>query len=309
MKASSIVGFTRARAAAHFRRRPFGQHAAGIEDGDGVAIFGLCHEMRGDDDRDAGLGERRDALPELAPRQGIGAAGRLVEEQDLRLVQQRRRHGQALLVAARQLPAREVNERLQLELGQRPFDAFVPLRPAQAIGAREKIQVLADRELRVEREFLRHVADVLARRCACGAQVEPGDAQGARRGRKQPAQHAEGRGLAGAVRAEKTEDLAAPDPETDVVDGGEGAEPAHEVAHLDFDLGACFMGNIACAAGRQDLAGPLAARCAAQEHHEPVLEMRRRRGEAVRVPARRRSRRARDARGPPAARRRRSRAR
>ena len=52
-------------------------------------------------------GERRDAPPEFAPRQRIGAAGRLVEKQDLRLVHQRGGHRQPLLVAAGKLPARQ----------------------------------------------------------------------------------------------------------------------------------------------------------------------------------------------------------
>ena len=86
MKASSMVGpmrLARTPVAADARRRSLRQHAAAVEDRDAVAIFGLFHEMRGDDDGDLLLGERRDALPELAPRQRIGAARRLVEEQDL----------------------------------------------------------------------------------------------------------------------------------------------------------------------------------------------------------------------------------
>ena len=52
------------------------------------------------------FGQRRDAPPELAPRQRIGAAGGLVQKQNLRLVQQRRGHRQPLLEAAGQMAAR-----------------------------------------------------------------------------------------------------------------------------------------------------------------------------------------------------------
>ena len=91
--------------AADFGRRSLREDPAAIQDRDAVAIFGFFHEMRGDDDGDALLGQRGDAPPELAPGQRIGAAGRLVEKQDLGLVQQRRRHGEPLLEAAGELSA------------------------------------------------------------------------------------------------------------------------------------------------------------------------------------------------------------
>src|SRR5262249_13811226 len=93
---------------ADFRRRSLREDAASIEDRHTIAVFGLFHEMRRDDHRDAALGEQGYPLPELAPGEWIGAAGGLVKKQDLRLVQERRRHCESLLVAAGQLPAREL---------------------------------------------------------------------------------------------------------------------------------------------------------------------------------------------------------
>ncbi len=107
----------------------------------------------------------------------------------------------------------------------------------QSVGAGEEIEVLGDRELAVERKFLRHVADVLARRGARPAQVEAGDAQRSGSGGQKPAQHAERRRLARAVRTEQAEDLAATNFEADVIDRREGAELAHQVVHLDHALG------------------------------------------------------------------------
>ena len=56
---------------------------------------------------------------------------------------------------------------------------------------------------------------------------------GAGRGPQQAAEHADRRGLAGAVAAEEAEDLAGADVERHVVDGDEAAESAREVP--DFD--------------------------------------------------------------------------
>src|SRR5690606_19493003 len=49
-------------------------------------------------------------------------------------------------------------------------------------------------------------------------------------------EHLHRRRLAAAVRAEEAEDLAAPDPEADVVDGDELAEALRQILGLDRDL-------------------------------------------------------------------------
>ena len=77
------------------------QNLAIVEDRGPIAILGLLHEMGGHDHRDAVGGKRRDPLPEFAAGEGIGAAGRLVQEKDLGPVQEGGGHGQALLEASR----------------------------------------------------------------------------------------------------------------------------------------------------------------------------------------------------------------
>ena len=63
-----------------------------------------------------------------ARRASVDAAGRFVQEQDLRLVQQARRHGQALLVAAGQRP---LTARGQAELVHHRGHALAPGLAAQ----------------------------------------------------------------------------------------------------------------------------------------------------------------------------------
>ena len=179
------------------------------------------------------LGQRRDPPPEFAARQRIGAAGRLVEKQDFRLVQQCGGHRQPLLVAAGQLAAGSACDAAELELLQRPGDAFALAAAAQPIGAGEEVQVLDHGELAIERELLRHVADALPGRGAGVAQIDAGDAQRAAAGRQQTAEHAERGRLAGPVGPEQAEDLAAVDLEADMIDGGERAELPDEIVDLD----------------------------------------------------------------------------
>ena len=81
------------------------RHQPAVGDvGELVAALGLVHVVRADQHRDAARGERVQLLPELAARLGIDAGGRLVEQQQLGLVQHARGERQALLPAARERP-------------------------------------------------------------------------------------------------------------------------------------------------------------------------------------------------------------
>ena len=101
---------------------------------------------------------------------------------------------------------------------------------------RVKLEVLPDRQFRVERERLRHVADAIARTHVAGFQRLPEQQRLAGARRQQAGQHFHRRRLAAAVRAEKAEDLAALDGEADAVDRGEVAEAAGEIARDDDRL-------------------------------------------------------------------------
>ena len=75
--------------------------------------------------------------------------------------------------------------------------------------------VLIDGQQLVEREALRHVADPPLDPFGIARDVDAADRRGPGRRLQQPAQHADGRRLAGAVAAEEAEDLAARDVEAD----------------------------------------------------------------------------------------------
>ena len=84
------------------RRRALGQQLAVEDVAELVAALGLVHVMRADENGDAARGKRVQLLPEVAPRLRVDAGGRLVEQQQFRLVQQAGRQRQPLLPAARQ---------------------------------------------------------------------------------------------------------------------------------------------------------------------------------------------------------------
>ena len=70
---------------------------------DAVAALGLVHVVGRDQHGEAFAGEVVDHVPELAARLGVDAGGRLVEQEELRLVQDAGGEREALLPAAGEL--------------------------------------------------------------------------------------------------------------------------------------------------------------------------------------------------------------
>ncbi len=222
-----------ANAPANLTGRAKGQNLAQRHQHQMIAILGLVHEMGGDHDGHPRFGQMVDALPELAPRQRIDAGGRLIEKQNGRLMHQRTSQREPLLVAQRQFHGLGIGILAQVELIKGPGQPLFAPCAAQAIGRGEKIQVLPCSEIAVERKFLRHIADALARVCAGRAQIGARNAQRAGRRWQQAAEHAKSRALARAIGTEQTEDLALPHVEADALDRLERPEKAAQLFHFD----------------------------------------------------------------------------
>ena len=176
-------------------------------------------------------GETVQLVPELAPRLRIDAGGRLVEEQQLRLVEQTRGEREPLLPAARQRTGELSRARGEAE----PLEPFADPRLAVAhrVDPGDELEVLGDREVLVQAELLRHVPDAPLDLGRGGADVEAERRAGALVGCQQPAQHPDRGRLAAAVRAEKAHDPAPGHREIDVVHDCTPAIALGKAAHLD----------------------------------------------------------------------------
>ena len=101
--------------------------------GDLVAALGLVHVMGGDQHGEPLGRERMDLVPELAPRLGIDAGGRLVEQKKLRIRQRAGAERQPLLPAARKRAGELLLAALEtepLDHGARRADRHRPCRRA-----------------------------------------------------------------------------------------------------------------------------------------------------------------------------------
>ena len=199
-----------------------------------MAALGLVHVVGRDQHGDALGGEVVDLVPELAPRLGIDAGRGLVEQQQLRLRQDAGAERQPLLPAARQLAGKLIGAGGKPEPADRLARRLA--RIGHAIDAGDEFEILANGQIGVEAEALRHVADIALDRVGLRADVvaEAGPLAGIRR--EQPAQHAQRRSLAAAVRPEKAVDLALRHLQAEVVHDRAWAEALGEAVHVDGDL-------------------------------------------------------------------------
>jgi hypothetical protein len=116
------------------------------------------------------------------------------------------------------------------------LDPRFPIAGRNALDLGDERQVFGDRHVGVERRRFRQVADAPLGLDRLIKDIEAGDDGFAVRGRHVAGQDPHGRRLAGAVRAEEAEDLAALDAEADVVDGRDTAISLREVLDLNHEL-------------------------------------------------------------------------
>ena len=216
------------------RGEPSAANRAVVHDHQPVAqLLRLVHVVRGQDQRDAALLEPEQPVPHHVPGLRVKPGGGLVEDQDLRLVDERAGDRQAALQAAGQRvdlvpgPVRELDE-IEQRVGPLPDE---PAGQAEVPAVDE--QVLADGQLDVEGVLLRDHAEPGPDRGPVADRVAAEDGQLAAGRRRDAADHPHRGGLARPVRPEEAERLAAVQVEIDPVHRREIPEPLGQAAGAD----------------------------------------------------------------------------
>jgi hypothetical protein len=183
------------------------QESATIEQEEAVAPLGLVEIGGAPDDGDARARHRPYDAPQFAPGRRVDAGARFVEQQQLRPRQQGTGEPELLLHATRELPRQPAREgRKAGELQQRR-EALAARCRIQIVQVCLQVQVLLHRQVLVEPEALRHVANLAAHRVAVGDSVAK-DLQRPRVRREQAGDESQQRRLSRSVRADETGDLA-----------------------------------------------------------------------------------------------------
>ncbi|MNK75158.1 hypothetical protein D3C87_946940 [compost metagenome] len=175
------------------------------------------------------LGDRPDDILEGRRRDDVEAEGGLVQQEELRRVEERDGDGHALLETARELADTLLAVIAQVQTGDELVS--LGLHVSHSLEGAEVREILGDRELPVKVTIA--FEDGSEARGGLGAVVRDvmgadGNATGG--GSQEARDHLDRGGLAGPVGAEQTEDFTAVETEGDAVDGGEGrTSPAGRV--------------------------------------------------------------------------------
>src|SRR4030095_15431737 len=171
-----------------------------------VAAFSLVHVMGCDEKRQAFGGQLVDLLPKLAARLRVHAGSRLVEQQQLRLMNQAGRQGQALLPTTRELPRELLPPLRKTETLEAALYGLTPVPHRE--HARHEVEVLRDAQVLIKAEPLGHVADLGLDRFALADDVIPKAGAAALIRAQEPAEHANECRLPAAIGSQKAIDLA-----------------------------------------------------------------------------------------------------
>src|SRR5579859_260362 len=210
-----------------------GDELAVINVGNVAATLGFVHVVGCDEKSDALRGKLEKKIPELAARDGVDAGGRLVEEKQFRFVEHGTAERQTLLPAAGKFRGKTRDIRTEAVRFHNFIDAALQLFGGKAVDPAVKREIFEHRQIVVQTEILRHVADSLAHLFGAGSHIEPFHVRAASAEGKQTREHFDDGGFAAAVRAKKAEDFAFFDAEADIVDGHKRAELANKIFRDD----------------------------------------------------------------------------
>ena len=212
------------------------QELALLDDADLVADVGqLGQDMAGNHDRLAHLAELLEQAADLDPRARVQAAGRLVEDQHLGVVQEHAGQAQPLRHAAGKAGDEGLALVAQVDQVEHLVADLLPPRTLDAVGRGEKLQVLDDLHVVIDAEEVGHVADdppdflgMRVDRVAADARLAPGRLQ-------ERGQDPHRRRLAGTVGADVAEEVALAEFQGQVLQGVQFAVDFGQV--LGFDHG------------------------------------------------------------------------
>ena len=235
-------------ATGQFGRRPREQQLAVIEKEHAIAGLGLVEIGRRPHNPDALLGQVLDHLPEFAARNRIDADARLVEEKQTRFLEERAGKAELLLHTARQLAGEPTRESLEIRQGEKPVERRRALGLRQPAQIRVQVEIFLNRQVLVEAESLRHIADGGLNSGRISTSVEAEHFHGPFVWQHEPGHNADQRRLAGAVRPDQPGDFAAPDRSGHRVERGRrGPEALGDLRQLDQLGGRANVNRSGCA--------------------------------------------------------------
>ena len=201
-----------------------GEEPSLVDEAYPVAAVRLVEIGGGDEDGDTFPEELVEDAPEVAARHRVDAVGWLVEEEDLRRVNEGTGEAELLLHPAGEIAGPAAAERGEVAEGKEPVCFVGTLLFRHAVDVGVEVEVLQHRQVGVETEALAHVADLLLNRFRLSYRVPP----------HHPDDHDP---VVRLGRTDEAEQLPFPHGQGEAVHGGQIAEALGEVVGLDGGKG------------------------------------------------------------------------
>ena len=211
--------------------RIVGDNPAVIDDDDAIAqAFGFFHIVSGVEQRLAAAFQLLEILEDGIARLGVNADGGLVEQNQLRIVQQRAGNIQPAFHAAAEPLDPIVAAVFQPHERQRILGSMCKLLARQAVEAAEQLEIRPGRQLVVERQFLGHQPHASLQVIRVLMHGLPPKRHGTFIGSRESAHDGQRGGLAGPIRPQQAEGFTGTYLERHVIDGDPVAETFLEVS-------------------------------------------------------------------------------
>ncbi len=163
--------------------------------------------MRGDKHGFALFGQSINQIPEVASRLRVDATRGFVQKHDLRIVKQGAPQRQSLLVSQRQIVRESIRFVCQLHIFEQLPTFGLERRPIESVNTGVKFDIFSQSQIFIKGKFLTHISDSLLDLFVFFPDIEARHRTGALGGQEETAQHADGRGFARAICAQKAKNL------------------------------------------------------------------------------------------------------
>ena len=210
-----------------------GNDAAAVDDDHALARHAHLRQDVGAEQHGGRAPQGADESADLDDLAWIQADGGFVENEYLRLVQQRLRQPDPLAVPLRECADEAVGHLLQAAIPDHGIDTLALTSAVDATDLGAELQEPAHAHVRIKDNALRQVADLLPQRQRLIGDVEPGHPGMAGSGWEEAGQHAHDGGLARAVRPQQADDFALRHGERHVAHRARGTEILAEALDRD----------------------------------------------------------------------------
>jgi len=207
-------------AISEFGERAFGKELAGLDDADHIAeFFDFGHDVGGENDGFAALATLANKFDDGSSGHHVEAAGGLVENHDLWIVNERAGDGSLLLHAGGEFVAAAVAKRIHVQAGEDIIDTFFQSGLVDAIEAAKVFDHFLGREAGIKRGGRGEEANIGADLFRVVDDVVAANRGGAAGGFEDGGEHAKSGGFTSAVGPKQAVDLAWFAGEGDIVHG------------------------------------------------------------------------------------------